>query len=83
MVSRVKATFNIDQEVMRQLREEAARRKTTVSALVEVGLRHVLAAPVSAEGSQLSLPPLPTRDSGGLLVNIDDREALYRAMGEE
>ena len=29
------------------------------------------------------LPPLPTWDSGGHLVDIDDRDALYRAMEEE
>ena len=54
-----------------------------MSALVEAGLRSVLVGAVSAEGPQPALPLLPTRDGGGHLVNIDDREALYRAMGQE
>jgi len=84
MVARVKTTLDIDDEIMRRLREEAARRGTTISALVESGLRRVLVAPLAATvGCPAPLPPLPTWDSGGNLVNIDDRDALYRAMAEE
>lgn len=43
MVIGMKTTLNIDNTVMKRLREEAARRQTTMSALVEAGLRHVLA----------------------------------------
>ena len=43
MVSCMKTTLNIDDTVMRRLREEAARRQTTMSSLVEAGLRRVLA----------------------------------------
>ena len=41
----MKTTLNIDDSVMQRLREEAAQRGTTMSALVEAGLRRVLAAP--------------------------------------
>ncbi|MCY3732517.1 MAG: hypothetical protein OXF98_14360 [Rhodospirillaceae bacterium] len=78
----MKTTLNIDDSVMQRLREEAARRGTTMSALVEAGLRRVLAPSVAAGEPQPSLPPLPTWDSGGHLVDIDDRDALYRAMEE-
>ena len=54
-----------------------------MSALVEAGLRRVLAPSVATGEPQPSLPPLPTWDSGGHLVDIDDRDALYRAMEEE
>lgn len=81
MVSHMKTTLNIDDSVMQRLREEAARRGTTMSALVEAGLRRVLAPEVTASQPD-ELPPLPTWDSGGHLVDIDDRDALYRAMEE-
>ena len=83
MVFHMKTTLNIDDSVMQRLREEAAQRGTTMSALVEAGLRRVLAAPVATGAPPDPLPPLPTWDSGGHLVNIDDREVLYRAMEEE
>ena len=82
MVCHMKTTLNIDDSVMRRLREEAARRGTTMSALVEAGLRSVLAAPAVA-GKQPDTPPLPTWNSGGFRVDIADRDALYRVMEED
>ena len=78
----MKTTLNIDDSVMQRLREEAARRGTTMSALVEAGLRRVLARPDAARLQQEELPPLPTWRSGGFLVDIDDRDVLYQAMEE-
>ena len=83
MVFHMKTTLNIDDSVMQRLREEAARRGTTMSALVEAGLRRVLVGSDAAMQPPETLPPLPTWDSGGHLVDIDDRDALYRAMEEE
>ena len=83
MVFHMKTTLNIDDSVMQRLREEAARRGTTMSALVEAGLRRVLAAPEDPTQPPETLPPLPTWNSGGHLVDIDDRDALYRAMEED
>jgi hypothetical protein len=83
MVSHMKTTLNIDESVMKRLREEAARRGTTMSSLVEAGLRRVLTAPEPAIQRLQTLHPLPSWDSGGRLVDIDDRDALYRVMEEE
>lgn len=44
-------TLNIGGAVMQRLREEAPRRGTAMSALLEVGLRRVLAEP-EATGEQ-------------------------------
>ncbi len=81
MVCHMKTTFNIDDSVMQRLREEAVRRGTTMSALVEAGLRRVLATPECMNGPE-ALPPLPSWNGGEELVDISDREALYRAMEE-
>ena len=78
----MKTTLNIDASVMQRLREEAVRRGTTMSALVEAGLRRVLAAPAVAVQQSDALPPLPTWNSGGFRVDIADRDALYRVMEE-
>ncbi|MYB52910.1 MAG: hypothetical protein F4X77_12035 [Acidobacteriia bacterium] len=78
----MKATLEIDDSVMERLREEAPRRGTTISALVEEGLRHVLAKHALASGPTGELEPLPSFDSGGHLVDIDNREELYRVMEE-
>ena len=76
MVSHMKTTLNIDDTVMAQLKREAARQKRTMSELVETALR-LLFQPRKVRGE---LPPLPTFKSGGALVDIADREALYHAM---
>lgn len=80
MVFHMKTTLNIDDSVMLRLREEAVRRRTTMSALVEAGLRHVLAGPRQVRERREALPPLPIWRSGGFRVDIADRDALYRLM---
>lgn len=79
----MKTTLNIDDTVMRRLREEAARRNTTMSALVEAGLRLVLATGGAAGNDRTPLSELPSWKSGGHLVDISNREELYRAMEDE
>jgi hypothetical protein len=72
----MKTTLNIDDTVMAQLKREAARQGRTMSELVETALRNLFRSQkVPAE-----LPPLPTFDSGGAVVDVADRDALYQAM---
>ncbi len=59
----MKTTLNIDDSVMQRLREEAARRGTTMSALVEAGLRRVLATPEVTDSPEV-LSPLPSWNGG-------------------
>ena len=82
MVSHMKTTLNIDDTVMQQLREEAARRGTTMSSLVEAGIRRVLEGHPQAEAGP-ARAKLPTWRSGGLLVDVSDRDELYRVMEED
>ena len=80
LFAHMKTALNIDDTVMQRLREETHCRGTAMSALVEAGLRHVSANPVArGEGGDV-LPPLPSWDSGGHLVDIANRDELYRVM---
>jgi len=72
----MKTTLNIDDSVMASLKKEAARRGCTMSEMVESALRLLLRAPKERH----PLPALPKFKSGGALVDISDREALYQAM---
>jgi hypothetical protein len=77
MVSRtMKTTLNIDDSVMERLKREAARQRRTMSELVESALRLLF----QMRRKQPDLPPLPSFKSGGALVEVADRQALYEAM---
>ncbi|MDH3403665.1 MAG: hypothetical protein OES32_06975 [Acidobacteriota bacterium] len=76
----MKTTLNIDDTVMQRLREEAARRGTTMSQLVEAGLRRVLAGDPEEASPGRRLPALPRWRSGGARVDLADRDALYEVM---
>jgi hypothetical protein len=77
MFSHMKTTLNIDEAVMARLKREAVRRRRTMSELVETALRLLLQ---QAPKGRRALPPLPSFKSGGALVDLADREALYQAM---
>jgi hypothetical protein len=76
MVFHMKTTLNIDDGIMARLRREAARTGKTMSELVETALRLLL----QSRRRPAELPPLPSFDSGGALVDIADRDALHGAM---
>ena len=76
MVIHMKTTLNIDDSVMARLRRESAGTGRTMSELVETALRRLL----QTRPEPVDLQPLPTFESGGALVDIADREALYQAM---
>jgi hypothetical protein len=76
MDDHMKTTLIIDDTVMAELKREAARRGRTMSELVEAALRGLL----RSRARRGRLPPLPTFRSGGNLVDVADRDALYQAM---
>jgi len=61
---------------MAELRREAARQGRTMSELVETALRLLLAC----QRKRTRIPALPKFRSGGALVDVADRDALYHAM---
>jgi hypothetical protein len=72
----MKTTLNIDDTVMAELKREAARQGRTMSEMVETALRLLL----RSQRKRGTLPALPVFHSGGALVDIADRDALYQAM---
>lgn len=72
----MKTTLNIDDNVMADLKREAARQGRTMSELVETALRLLL----QSQRRRVKIKPLPTFHGGGELVDIADRNALYDAM---
>ena len=72
----MKTTMNIDDTVMAELKREAARLGRTMSELVETALRLFF----QTRRKRPKLPPLPTFNSGGFLVDIADRNALYDVL---
>jgi hypothetical protein len=76
MALNMKTTLNIDDTVMAELKREAARQGRTMSELVETALRLLL----RSQRKRGSIPSLPKFRSGGALVDIADRDALYQAM---
>jgi Arc/MetJ family transcription regulator len=76
MAFHMKTTLNIDDTVMAELKREAARQGRTMSELVETALRLLL----RQQRKRGKLPALPSFRSGGALVDIADRDALYQAM---
>jgi hypothetical protein len=76
MASRMKTTLNIDDAVMVALKREAARQGVTMSELVESALRLML----RSQRKRGRIPALPRFRSGGPLVDVADRDALYQAM---
>ena len=73
----MKTTLKIDDTVMADLKREAARQGRTMSELVETALRLLL----RSQRKRGAIPVLPTFHSGGTLVDIADRDALYHAIG--
>ena len=72
----MKATLNIDDTVMAELKREAARQGRTMSEMVESALRLLL----RSQRKRGRIPALPTFRSGGAVVDVADRDALYQAM---
>lgn len=77
MSGHMRTTVRLDDALLRQVKHEAARRKQTVTSLVETGLRLVLAQSRPARRRpRVNLPVC--RTGGGVLpgVGLDNSAAL-------
>lgn len=75
----MKTTLVIDDTLMKRLKTEAARQGRTMSELVEAALRRMLDGAPADRGP---LPDLPSWDGRGAMVDVADRDALYRVMDD-
>jgi metal-responsive CopG/Arc/MetJ family transcriptional regulator len=70
----MKITVRVDRRLWARLKKVAAKHGQTMSQLVETAIRKLL------QEDRAALPPLPTFHCGGALVDIANRDELYRAM---
>ena len=81
----MRTTVRLDEALLERAREEAVKRKTTITALIEQGLELVLRRPMKATLRQPivlpechagggTLPGIDLNDSASLLDRIDDRD---------
>jgi hypothetical protein len=78
----MRTTVRLDEQLLEQARKEAARRGTTLTSLIEDGLRLALRRPLqSSERQPVSLPE--SRAGGGThpRVDLDDSAALLDRTG--
>ncbi len=73
-----RTTLILPDELMRELKRRAAERGETLSSVVEETLRRGL----DSGRRSVAVEPLPTYAMGRAMVDIADREELYRAMEE-
>ena len=80
-------TFDISEEMVERLRNEADRCGETMSALVESALQTTLPqhpdsrTNTSSEPARSPLPPLPTWKAD-FLIDISNKEELYRVLDD-
>ena len=77
----MRTTVRLDEALLEQAKREAARRDETLTALIEQGLRLVLAQPHTTRKRRRVTVPV-CRAGGGTLPGIDlnDSSALLDAM---
>jgi hypothetical protein len=81
----MRTTVRLDEALLQRAREEATRRKTTLTALIEQGLELVLRRPLKrgvrprvalpeCRTGGGTLPGVDLNDSASLLDRMDDRD---------
>ncbi len=77
MIIPMKTTLIIPDQLFRELKRRAARRRETLSAVVAETLRRGLDGTDAAPAAQ---EPLAVYSMGAPRVDLADRDVLYRAM---
>ena len=81
----MRTTVRLDEALLERARQEAAKRKTTLTSLIEQGLELVLRRPMKAAARQPvmlpechavggTLPGIDLNDSASLLDRMDERD---------
>lgn len=81
MLRHMRTTVRLDDALLQRAKREAARRRTTLTALIEEGLRLAIARPAARRPSRRVTLPV-CRRGGGILptVDLDDSAALLDRM---
>ena len=74
----MRTTIELNDELVRAAKREAAKEQTTLRAVVERALRAHLAPPAKSSGSTLTWRTERGRLQPG--VKLDDRDALFDLM---
>jgi hypothetical protein len=75
----MKTTLVLDDSLVERVRERAKRRGVSMSSIVEEAIVLMLTEKVTPDQSPLELPSF---NSGGYLVDITDRNAMYDALDD-
>jgi hypothetical protein len=79
----MRTTVRLDEGLLREAKAEAARRGETVTALIEKGLRLVLAASRrTAPGARVTLPVSSATGGTRPGVDLDDSDALLDLLDQ-
>ncbi len=76
----MRTTINLPDALLEAAKRRAAAQDRTLTSLIEEGLWRVL-----SDSDEVEAPSLPTWGSGEgkVLVDLDDRDALWAALDEE
>lgn len=77
----MKTTLNLNDELLRRAKERAARRGSTLTAVIEDALRSSLSTSPRREGFRLRLPTVA--GAGPPAVDLADRGALHDRMAHD
>lgn len=79
-MSKKKTTLMLPDVVMQRLKEKALHDNRSLSSMVEEAVQRYLAG---GNPRAAALPPLPSYDGGGFLVDVSNREALYDVLDRQ
>jgi hypothetical protein len=75
----MKTTLVLDDSLVEQVRQQAKARGVSMSSIVEEAIFRMLTEKAAPDPAPLELPSF---NSGGYLVDITDRNAMYDALGD-
>ncbi len=78
----MRTTLNLDDDLMRSIKEHAASTGRTLTSLVEESLRELLTRAESSDGCY-TLDWVPVEGGVQQGVDLTDRDALLDRMGDE
>ncbi|MEK7765595.1 MAG: DUF2191 domain-containing protein [bacterium] len=76
----MRTTLDLNTGLLREAKQRAAERGTTLTGILESALRQFLHAPALGRGKPFKFRPLVVRGRAKPSVDVADRRALYDRM---